>query len=445
MRFFKRRGSGLFTLQDEYGRGRCVMLTSAIVTSVNTWLTTNIFYTSFLMIYGIDLVNIGIITFVPYIAGCFGIFSPSLLERFKRRRWILAGGRFLFCTLNILGITLVPVLVKAPQTRIVCFVVIIFLANLINALTNPGYAVWHLNFIPEQIRAEYFLKQSTISNFIGIGSSLISGLVADALSASPYADTIIIAFRYIAYVLAVGEVVVLLLPREYPYPTTVDRPRLRDIFTMPFRAKPFLLAMIFVFVYTFSINVPSSFLNYYLLNNVGVQYTYIYAINMVYPFVLILLQPFARRLINRWGWFKVMGICLLLHIPTLLAYSCVTSANYLWLFTALRLYQHVTGVEINTVNANIAYVNLPPKDQTNYISFHLLVVNIATFLGMMTGTTFIAWMGDRVLTLFGLQFTGVQVLLWFQTLGYIILPIYIYLNYKTLDPRARAAGAKKAS
>ncbi|MBS7315109.1 MAG: MFS transporter [Clostridiaceae bacterium] len=441
MKRFRRRGSGLFTLRDEYGQGRCVMLTSAIITAVNNWLTTNIFYTSFLMIYGIDLVNIGIITFVPYIAGCFGIFAPSLLERFQKRRWILAAGRFTFATLNILGITLVPVLVHAPGPRILCFVVIIFFANLANALTNSGYSVWHLNFIPEQIRADYFVKQSTISSFIGIGASLISGVIADALSASPYADTIIIAFRYLAYALALAEIIVLLTPKEYPYSKTAEKPHLRDIFTLPFRAKPFLLTMILVCMHTYACNVSSSFLNYYLLNDIGVKYTYIYLINMAYPCVLILCQPIARRMIARWGWFRVFAIPLFIYALTLFPMSCVNASNYLWLFTSIRIFQHFTGVGINTTYANIAFVNLPPDDQTNYISFHLLVVNIATFLGVMTGTVAVAWIGERALTLFGMRFTAVQMLIWVQAVVQLIIPLYVYFNFKTLDPRERERAA----
>ena len=443
MRRYDPTRTRMFTLQNEHGRGRCVMLTSAIITMINAWLTTNIFYTSFLMIYGIDLVNIGIITFIPYIAGCFGIFAPSLLERFHKRRWLLVGSRFAYHTLNILGITLVPVLVHAPETRIICFIAIIFLANLINALTGSGFSVWHLNFIPNEIRADYFIKQSTISNFIGIGVSLLSGVIADALSASPYADTIIISFRYVAYVLAVIEVIVLALPKEYAYPQTQNKPRLRDIFTMPFASKPFMLTMLVVLIHTFFTNIPSSFINYYLLNDVGVQYTYTYAINMIYPFVLILLQPLTRRLIGRYGWFRVLGVSMFLHMPSLIAYACVTADNYLWLYTALRIYQHIAGVGMNTAYSNIAFVNLPPSDQTNYISFHQLTVNISTFLGMMVGTGLVALIGDHAPVLFGMRFTSVQMLLLIQGLGCVIVPLIIYRHYHTLDPHAREMSAQR--
>ena len=437
MKRFKPHGSGMFTLKDANGRGRCVMLTSSIICQINAWLTTGIFYTSFLMIYGIDLVNIGIITFIPYIASCFGIFSPSLLERFRKRRVLLVGARLLFHSLNILGITLVPALVHDPSARIVWLIIIVFLANLVNALTGSGFSVWHLNFIPNEIRAEFFIKQSTISNFIGIGISLLSGIVADALAASAYGNTIIIAFRYFAYAIAVLECVVLALPKEFPYPQSKSRPRLRDIFVMSFSSRPFILTMVVVLLHTFFMNIPSAGLNYYLLNDVGVQYTFTYAVNMVYPFMLILLQPLTRRLIGRYGWFKVIGVSLVLHAPTHLAYSFVTASNYLWLYTAVRLTQHVLGVALNTAWANIAFVNLPPNDQTNYISFHQLTSNISVFLGMMLGTALVAWIGDYVLVLGGFRFTSVQILLWLTALGNIIVPLFIRKHFLVLDPHAR--------
>lgn len=431
--------SSLFNFQDDHSRGRCVMLTSAIITAVNSWLTTDIFYTSFLMIYGIDLVNIGIITFIPYIASCFGIFSPSLLERFSKRRWVLVGGKLLYYTLNILGITLVPVIVTDPGTRIVCFAAIIFLANLINALIGSGFSIWHLNFIPDSIRADFFLKQSTISSFIGIGISLISGVVADMLSASPYADTIIILFRYVAYGLALIDVVILALPKEYPYPKTHDRPRLKDVITMPLSSRPFMMTMLVIVLHTFFNNVPASFVNYYLLNDVGVRFTYINAINLVYPFTLLFLQPIARRLINRFGWFKVLAVSMLLHAPSWVAYACVNSGNYLWLFTATRLFQHVIGVGLNTAYSNIAYVNLPPKDQTNYFSFYQLAANLTAFTAMMLGTGLVALIGDWTPVILGISLPSVQLLMLLRAAGNLIVPMVIFSRFRILDPQTRAA------
>ncbi|MBR0143980.1 MAG: hypothetical protein IJM21_07375 [Clostridia bacterium] len=421
----------IYTLKTENGRGRTIILAHVAINQVITWLTTGMFYTSFLMIYGIDIVNVGIITFIPYIASLFGVFSPSVLERFKKRRVFLAVTRLLYYLLQILGLTLAPVIIKDPDMRIVALIVIIFLANVINAITGSGYTLWHIKFVPPGMRADYFSIQSLVANTIGIGASLISGVVADALSSSPYADAAIIGLRYTAFALAMIDVILLCLPKEFAYEHS-KQPKLRDIFSLPFHSRPFLMTMAVIVLFTFFNAIPSSSLSYYLINDVGIEYTFVYALNMAYPLVQLFLLPVAKKYVRKHGWFETFALFTFCSLPTWLMYSCVTASNYLWLYAAVRLIQHLFGTFYNLANANLVYTNLPPKDQTNYLSFHTIAVNAATFLGMMAGTGFVAWCGDRTVELFGLTFTSVQMLLWAQSAGYVLLPLFILLNLKTL-------------
>jgi len=248
-RLFKSsRFAVLFNFHDEKAFGRCVMLASSTIGNIISWITGSLFYTTFLMMNGIDLVNIGIITFVPYIANCFSIFCPTILERFPRRKWILAAGRAAYYTINLLAITVMPMIVKDQTIKMICFVVLIFAANIINALFVGGYSVWHLKFIPNEIRAEYFATNSMVSSFIGCGAALASGLIADALSASPFKNTLVILFRFIAYGLGLLEVYAFTRPVEYPYERSSDKPRFRDIITKPFSQKKFMLTIMIVFL-----------------------------------------------------------------------------------------------------------------------------------------------------------------------------------------------------
>ena len=437
MSLFKKRvprdkENALYTWSTVEGRGRCLVLGHVAVTQIISWLTTGMFYTSFLMIYGIDIVNIGIITFIPYIASCFSIFSPAVLERFEKRKTFLAVTRFLYYFLNIFAITIIPEIISDAGARIIAFIVVIFLANVINAITGSGYTVWHIKFVEPSRRAEYFSVQSLVANFIGIGVSLISGIIADALSASAYGDFVIIALRHFSFFLAIVDVVLLILPKEYPYEHS-KLPKVRDIFTLPLRSKPFMLTMAVSFLFTFATALPSSSLNYYLLNDVGVEYTFINAINMVYPLVQFFLLRYARKFVSRHGWFLTFAIFTLGSAPTILMYSCVTAANYLWLLPTVRIAQHFFGTYYNLANSNLIYTNLPPKDQTNYMSFHTLVANLASFLGMMVGTSFVAWCGERTVEILGMSFTSVQMLMWGEMAGYIILPLFIFANLKTLN------------
>ena len=424
----------LFHFRDELAKGRSSMILSAALVSVINWLTTGLFYTSFLMENGIDIVKIGILTFVPYIANCFSIFSPSILERFQKRKWLLAGSRLTYYTLNILAITLLPKIVSDTNLKMILFVAIIFSANIINALFSSGYSVWQVKFIPDEVRADYFSMNQLITAFIGCGAALLSSIIADFLAGSAYENTIIIIFRIVAYGLAVLDVLVLSLPKEYPYSRSQDLPQLRHIITKPFTHKKFIITMAIVFVWTFCTNVPQSSLNYYLINNVGVKYSFIYVINMFYPFFLLIFLPFWNKFLRKNGWFTTFAIGGILLCPTNLMYSCVTAANYLWLLPTLRLIQHFIGVGCNVAYANMAFINLPEQDQTNYIAFHTLVVNIAGFLGMMLGTSFVAAYPDIIVKVLGLEFTNVQMLFWLEAFGELSVGISVLILTPKITP-----------
>lgn len=423
MRFRDTSFYRLYNLKDEMAKGRSVMLASSVIVNVISWMTGSLFYTSFLMANGIDLVKIGIISFVPYIANCFSIFAPSILERFPRRRWVLFGGRLTYHTLNILAVTIVPMAVQDQSLKMALFTVIIFAANIVNALFSGGYAAWHLNFIPNEVRAEYFASSSIVSSSIGLGMGLVSSLIADAFANSPYAYTIIVALRFAAYGLALVEMWALASPVEYPYAHSTDRVRFLDIFRKPLAHGRFLLVQLILFLWTFFINTDASAINYYLLNDVGTSYTFISVINVLYPVIMMLFMRPAKRIIARIGWLRSFAYGALLYAIPSGIYSLVTSSNYLWLLTAVRLMQHLFGVLMNTAYANMPYINMPDSDRVDYLAFYTLSVNAAAFLGMVSGTWFVGAFPDIQLTIGAFTFGNIQMLMWVETLGRILVPV----------------------
>ena len=148
----------LFFDKNPEAHGRLCMVTSGIVTNISGNLAGGAFYSAFLLEYGINLTNIGIIIFIPYIASLFTLLSPMVLSKFKRRRWILFATRVLSNILSIVGVTVLPLVVHGETAKVVCFALISFLASVIGSLFTPGYSVWHFNFLPDKVRSGYFTQ-----------------------------------------------------------------------------------------------------------------------------------------------------------------------------------------------------------------------------------------------------------------------------------------------
>lgn len=207
----------VYNVKDDLGKGRFCMLLSSVMAGLVGQLSGGLFYTSFLLMYGLDKSRIGILTFIPYITCLLNLFSPILLERFKKRKWILVSGKMAFYTVNIIGITLLPMLVKDPDALLLWFVILIIIANAINQLFASGFSAWNANFLPDHVRVDYFNSASCINSAITFAITLAVSAIGDNLKGTPHEGTMLIAIRFLAFALAIVDCLVWLIPKEYPY------------------------------------------------------------------------------------------------------------------------------------------------------------------------------------------------------------------------------------
>ena len=195
----------VYNVKDDLGRGRFCMLLSSIMAGLVGQLSGGLFYTSFLLMYGLDKSRIGILTFIPYITCLLNIFSPILLEHFKRRKWILTASKLAYYSISIIGITVLPMIVKDQTALLVWFVVLIIVANSINQLFASGFSAWNANFLPDNVRVDYFNSASCINSAITFAVTLIVSAIGDALSGTPEELPMLITIRFIAFALAVVD------------------------------------------------------------------------------------------------------------------------------------------------------------------------------------------------------------------------------------------------
>ncbi len=411
----------LFFDRDERSRGRLCMLTSAIVNSIAVNLSGGAFYSAFLLEYGINLTNIGIITFIPYIASLFTILSPSVLSKFKKRRFVLFFSRLAYYAISIMGVTVMPMIVSGQTAKIVCFAILMFVANVINFLFSPGYSVWHWNFLPDRVRAGFFTQSQFLTSLVV--NTLVVGVsfAADALSGTEHEMTIIIALRVVAFIFAVADCVVLALPKEYAYTMNGVRTKVIDVIRAPMGNKMFLGAIGLYCGYAMFTNLSGSVINAFLLSEVNVTYSMIYGVNALYTIFFIFFSAFWQKQIRIKGWIPSFSMSILMLSATYFLYMFITADNSIWLFWVVRLIQHFIGVGLNVTASNLHLMYMPEKDRDNFVSFYQLAANFANFVAMMLGTAFVAVMEGSALRVFGMSFNSVQLLLGLQGVGFIVV------------------------
>ena len=451
--FLKRRinnsvAGTLFFGKSDGAKGRRCMLASSLLSSAIANITGGIFYSGFLLGYGIKMVDIGIISFVPTLATLLSLFSPFILDRIKKRKWVLAGARITYYAISLLGILIIPNIIEDNFSRVLAITIVMIVASGINSLFGQGYTAWHMNFLPDEIRGDYLLTNSCIAAFTSGLFALVVAVVTDSLAGSPKQLEIIIILRIIAFVIALFDVFVLILPKEYEYKKTTDKPRLRNVFTIPLKNRKFRLTILILVIWYLFSNCWAAVVNTWLLQEMEISYTLITFINFTYFFFFLMFSKMWRKFISKLGWIKACAFSGIMTGVTYIVYSFLTKNNINMtvfgsviavnvFFFIIRHCQHFTGVITNLCIGNMPYINTPDSDRVSYFSFYAVAVNLTSFVSQLLGTTLVSVMGDRVVNLFGHGFTSVPLLLLISGSGQILTGTLIYVLTPKLTPDRR--------
>ncbi|MBQ9409548.1 MAG: MFS transporter [Clostridia bacterium] len=424
----------IYSPREDESKGRLMSLLSSLITSFYNVFITGIFYTGFLSMYGISITGVGIVSFIPYIGGCFALFSPFVLRRFKRRKTVMLLSKLLFYALYIIATTLMPLFVKGANGRLVWFIVILFVAYAEYALFSPGITVWFYNFYPKdnERRTRYIYFNQMFSSVVSSAVLLISGLITDAVSGSSYQNTIILILRYFAFVLVILDVWAQSRAKEYPYEEKAQI-RISHIFTIPLKNKKFMMCMLLMFFWNFICNLNNGTWNYHLLNHLGYSYTLINSMSVAYTVILALTSRYWRKILRRLSWVKTFGLCNLLAMPIEFLYFLM-NPDTAALYVGLLLFQNVINVGYNLSYANILYMNLPSEESTAYISFYSVGANLCALAGVVIGTWIVSLHADVPLSFLGLEVYMVQFINVLKSLLLLTMGLMCYLGWKAFTP-----------
>ena len=405
--------ASIYSPRDEMSRGRLVALGDSLITAFYNVFITGVFYTGFLSIYHISITDMGVMTFVPYLGNLFSIFSPMVLARFKRKKPVLIAAKVFFYFMFIVATTLMPNVVTDSAARIRWFVGLVFTAHAVYALFSPGFTAWFYLFYPPENdkRMRYIMYNQMFSSVTSSLVLIISSLIADALSGSPFQNQLLIILRYLAFALVIADVTVQAQAKEFT-PPAAGKLKFREIFTVPLKYPKFMLCTALMFYWNFNANLNNGLWSYHLLNHMRFPYTLINVMSILYTPMFFLLQRRWTRVIRRYFWIKTFGICCLLWVPSEISFFFMTASRP-WMYVPTGLYQHIFSVGLNLSYANILYINLPDENNAPFIALNTVGCNIFAFLGLMTGTWISGLSGDSTFPFLGMQAYSVQ----FTTLG----------------------------
>jgi MFS family permease len=394
---------------DELSRDRMNLINYAFVNNVIVNLVGGNYFTGLLLLMNADDNFIGLTSMIPLAANLVYLLGPPIIERFTRRKNFLIAFHFLSLVVNTLMISIIPFLPIAQQARLTLVALALIVVNCTNAIIGPGMSMWHLQFLPKEVRAGFFSSQSMgIAVLVAIVTMGASALV-DAFKAHGSEITGIMAVRGIAIALMFLDAFLLLRMREYPYASSGERVRLADVFTKPLKDKIYMRTVIIAVLYGFSINIPSTFFTVYLLQNVKVGYTYITALSLLNIPCMVLFTPLWRKVISRTGsWFKMIQIAMTGYLFNYILLALVTPANYFYMYPLAMLVAYPFNAGLALGFTNELYINMPAENGTLYSAFHTVAYSVASFLGVTVSRAIMQHTEGVVLNILGIPMINKQ-------------------------------------
>ncbi|HHY81323.1 MAG TPA: MFS transporter [Clostridiales bacterium] len=413
--------SELFGSREEYSRNRRYLLIVNYTSNVSANLIGGNFLTGLLLLMNAGDSYIGLITMSAMFGNMLQVLSPLLLERFPERKNVLMIGRIIVHFMNIVLISIIPLVADTDALKLSMTLIVVLIVNVFNALLAPGYQVWHIKSVPNEIRSRFFSFVQLTNSIIVYTVILISSRVVDAFKQGGNELAGLLVLRAIALVLAVFDVVYMFKIREYP--VSSRKITVRDVLFSPFREKKYLLTVLMACMWSFSANIPGSYYSVYLLRDLNFSYSFINTVNMLSVPIMILVMPIWRKRVDTTSWFRALYFCISIYIVHYLGLAMVTEKNLL-LYPLSMIYAFAVAPGINLVFANLPFINMPEENQTNMLGFYAAMNNFAGFLGASVGRQFIT-MTEGLQIKLGSTIMGNKQLILFVTAFFMLMGVLL--------------------
>ena len=423
-----------FDNSDGGAAGRRNQLLYSWLTAIITAITTGTYFTGLMLYFGADEKYISVITAITSLCGIAQLFSPMLLEKFKRRKPLLISLRAVYHIIFTGVLAVIPILPISKNAVLTLFLISFLIANLINSITSSGISVWHIQNVPDDKFSNYFTMIHMGTQLIGCTMAIFAGVVVDHYTSgaesgagTPY--TAFLILRAFALVVGAIEICTMLRIKEAPYKHK-DNERLNlRLLLLPVRSKRYLKVCFIYFTYVLAANLLGSYYSIYMLDVCKIDYTFISLCDFISLPVMLIAAPIWSKLVNRYSWKKILPInifgigfgwifCMFVTATTPYYYFITTIVYKLFYPSAASIF------------AYMPYKYMPEENKTAYFSFYASLALVFAFFGNLIGMLFMTLTSGVTLNLFGTTFLNYQYITAFQFSVFACVTVYALFTLK---------------
>lgn len=410
--------------EKDYERGRKLFIADGCFANGVVAITSGVILAGFLEYLGANNVVNGIISGIPNLAGTLLIFSPVILQKVNREKWVvLLFGlihRFLFALMMS-----VPLVFTNLTARLVVFVFFLATAHILGSFISPSTVNWLVKLIPEEIRGRYLgLREGIIIIFMALFSFLMA-LIIDYTkdNGKEMAGYLICSIAIL--LMAIGNFIFLLNAKEPVTELKKSQVGIRQVLTIPLKDRGFRKILVLSILWNFGLQFGGPYFSIYYYSILRLGYTYIIAIGFAVSLARMIAAQFWGRFADYKGWIFVSKTSILCLGVVHVGYMFLNRETMHIIYPLLTIMGGICwgGVSISIFNIGFEY--MPVQDRTSYISFNTAVSSIAGFSGVLAGSLIVSLLQDRIYSFLSIPLSAMQFLfigsgiLLMATSGYI--------------------------
>lgn len=370
-------------------------------------ITSGVLLSSFLIDLGASPFEIGMAVSLPMLANLLQPLGALLSNRSHSRRnygiWTFLPSRLLWLVL------LIALILKGSNANfsnelVYLTLTLVFTSNILAALGSASWMSWLAALVPAKLRGRYYSVRSIVSNVTGLLClPIASFIIANWQGGSITGYGLVLSGGILAGVasLTCQQFMIDINPQKYrtacqiEYQSEREREQeypqtnLFNNLIAPFYDRNLIGFLIYVAFWGFAVNLSAPFFNLYMLENLGVDITWVTVFSSLSSGANMLMLLVWGRLSDRFGnrpLLIFMGIAIAITPLFWLITSLAQVQDQLWLYLIVfHLFLGGTWAAIDLGNNNIQIGIAPMEHHATFFAIASAIAGVSSALGTTVG------------------------------------------------------------
>ncbi|TYQ26061.1 MFS transporter [Pseudanabaena sp. UWO310] len=370
-------------------------------------ITSGVLLSSFLIDLGASPFEIGMAVSLPMLANLLQPLGALLSNRSHSRRnygiWTFLPSRLLWLVL-LIALILKGSNANLSNELVYLTLTLVFTSNILAALGSASWMSWLAALVPAKLRGRYYSVRSIVSNVTGLLClPIASFIIANWQGGSITGYGLVLSGGILAGVasLTCQQFMIDINPQKYrtacqiEYQSEREREQeypqtnLFNNLIAPFYDRNLIVFLIYVAFWGFAVNLSAPFFNLYMLENLGVDITWVTVFSSLSSGANMLMLLVWGRLSDRFGNRPLLifvGIAIAITPLFWLITSLAQVQDQLWLYLIVfHLFLGGTWAAIDLGSNNIQIGIAPMEHHATFFAIASAIAGVSSALGTTVG------------------------------------------------------------